>query len=51
MNAERGGRPPSVEVVLKRSSWRKWVEQEGDPRITALIEAGDESVRRSPTFT
>jgi NAD+ kinase len=33
-------------VVLKRSSWRKWVEQEADPRVVALLEAGDETVRR-----
>jgi NAD+ kinase len=35
-----------VAVVLKRSSWRKWVELEGDPRIASLLEAGDETVRR-----
>jgi NAD+ kinase len=34
-----------VDVVLKRSSWRKWVEQERDPRIAELIAAGDETVR------
>jgi NAD+ kinase len=39
-------RPPLVSVVLKRSSWRKWVEEEGDPRIVALLEAGDETVQR-----
>jgi NAD+ kinase len=33
-------------VVLKRSSWRKWVEEEGDDRILALIHANDETVRR-----
>jgi NAD+ kinase len=32
--------------VLKRSSWRKWVEEERDERIVALVEAGDETVRR-----
>jgi NAD+ kinase len=37
---------PQVCVVLKRSSWRKWVEEEGDARIVELIEAGDETVRR-----
>jgi NAD+ kinase len=37
---------PNVCVVLKRSSWRKWVEEEGDARILRLIEAGDETVRR-----
>jgi NAD+ kinase len=42
------GREPGaarVDVVLKRSSWRKWVEQERDPRIAELIAAGDETVR------
>ncbi len=39
-------RAPRVSVVLKRSSWRKWVEEEGDPRIVALLEAGDETVQR-----
>jgi NAD+ kinase len=33
-------------VVLKRSSWRKWVEEEHDARVTALLEAEDETVRR-----
>jgi NAD+ kinase len=37
---------PRVCVVLKRSSWRKWVEEENDVRITRLLEAGDETVRR-----
>jgi NAD+ kinase len=37
---------PRVSVVLKRSSWRVWVEEEGDARVTALVEAGDETVRR-----
>ncbi len=37
---------PRVYVVLKRSSWSKWVEEEHDARIVALLEAGDESVRR-----
>jgi NAD+ kinase len=35
-----------VAVVLKRSSWRKWVEEEHDARIASLLEAGDETVRR-----
>jgi NAD+ kinase len=35
-----------VEVVLKRSSWRKWVEQEADERIASLLAAGDETVNR-----
>jgi len=35
-----------VAVVLKRSSWRKWVEEEGDPRIAALIASRDETVLR-----
>lgn len=37
---------PRVCVVLKRSSWRKWVEEEKDARIARLLEAGDETVRR-----
>lgn len=37
---------PHVCVVLKRSSWRKWVEEEKDARIARLLEAGDETVRR-----
>jgi NAD+ kinase len=37
---------PNVCVVLKRSSWRKWVEEEGDARILKLLEEGDETVRR-----
>jgi NAD+ kinase len=36
---------PQVEVVLKRSSWRKWVEQEADTRVAELIAIGDETVR------
>jgi NAD+ kinase len=39
---------PRVAVVLKRSSWRKWVEEERDARIASLLEAGDETVRRMP---
>jgi NAD+ kinase len=37
---------PHVCVVLKRSSWRKWVEEENDARVTALLDAEDETVRR-----
>ncbi|HEY1695492.1 MAG TPA: NAD(+)/NADH kinase [Polyangiaceae bacterium] len=37
---------PRVCVVLKRSSWHKWVEDEKDARIVRLLEAGDETVRR-----
>ncbi len=37
---------PHVAVVVKRSSWRKWVEEERDARVAALLEAGDETVRR-----
>jgi NAD+ kinase len=33
-------------VVLKRSLWRTWVEEERDPRVTSLLDAGDETVRR-----
>ncbi len=43
-SANRGA--PRVFVVLKRSSWRKWVEEEADARIVALLDAGDETVRR-----
>jgi NAD+ kinase len=39
-------RAPRVGVVLKRSSWRKWVEEDADARIIELIEAGDETVQR-----
>ena len=46
MTATRSRRPYRVYVVLKRSSWSKWVDEEHDPRIVALLEAGDESVRR-----
>jgi NAD+ kinase len=35
-----------VSVVLKRSSWRKWVEEEADARIRALLDANDETVRK-----
>jgi len=37
---------PRVCVVLKRSSWRKWVDEEADAHIIALLEADDETVRR-----
>ena len=37
---------PRVSVVLKRSSWRKWVEEEHDARIAELLAAQDETVRR-----
>ncbi len=37
---------PHVCVVVKRSSWSKWVEEENDARVAALLEAGDETVRR-----
>ena len=35
-----------VAVVLKRSSWRKWVEEDKDPRVQRLLDAGDNTVRR-----
>jgi len=41
----RSGRP-RVCVVLKRSSWHKWVEEEADARIAELLEKGDETVQR-----
>ena len=37
---------PRVAVVLKRSSWRKWVDEEKDPRVKRLIDADDDTVRR-----
>ena len=43
---KRRAAPPQVSVVIKRSSWRKWVEEEQDPRIARLLAANDETVRR-----
>ncbi len=40
------GSAPRVCVVLKQSSWQRWVDEEADPRILALLEAGDETVQR-----
>jgi NAD+ kinase len=37
---------PHVCVVVKRSSWRKWVDEEKDTRVAALLEARDETVHR-----
>src|SRR5260370_6464844 len=37
---------PHVRVVLKRSSWRKWVEEEEARRIATVRERGDETVQR-----
>jgi NAD+ kinase len=37
---------PRLAVVLKRSSWRKWVEEEHDAHIAVLLEANDETVKR-----
>jgi len=45
-SAGRRGGAPRVAVVLKRSSWSKWVEEERDARISALLEAEDDAVRR-----
>lgn len=42
-------RAPRVLVILKRSSWRKWVEEEHDARIERLVAAEDETVRRMRT--
>ncbi len=39
-------RSPRVAVVLKRSSWRRWVDEAKDPRVKRLLDADDESVRR-----
>jgi NAD+ kinase len=33
-------------VVLKRTSFRKWVEEDNDRRVAALLEAEDEAVAR-----
>ena len=46
MSTRGSGRAPRVLVVLKRSSWRKWVEEDTDANIVALLDAGDETVRR-----
>jgi NAD+ kinase len=35
-----------VAVVLKRSAWSQWVEEEADHHIASLLEAHDESVAR-----
>ena len=37
---------PHVCVVVKRSSWRKWVEEEHDARVAELLDANDEVVGR-----
>ncbi|HZU85608.1 MAG TPA: NAD(+)/NADH kinase [Polyangiaceae bacterium] len=37
---------PHACVVLKRSSITRWVEEEHDERVAALLEAGDETVQR-----
>jgi NAD+ kinase len=39
-------RSPRVAVVLKRSSWRKWVDEEKDARVKRLLDADDDTVRR-----
>jgi NAD+ kinase len=39
-------RSPRVAVILKRSSWRKWVDEEKDPRVKRLLDADDDTVRR-----
>jgi NAD+ kinase len=39
-------RTERVAVVLKRSAWRKWVEEERDEQIMSLVETGDEIVQR-----
>ncbi len=35
-----------VSIVLKRSSWQRYIDEEHDARVEALVEANDESVRR-----
>ena len=37
---------PHVCVVLKRTSFHKWVEEDKDSRVTALLAADDEAVAR-----
>jgi len=50
--SSRRGSRPKVSVVLKRSSFSKWVDEEGDARITALLKAKDETVgRMRPSHT
>jgi len=39
-------RSPRVAVVLKRSSWRRWVDEDKDPRVKRLLDADDDTVRR-----
>jgi NAD+ kinase len=39
-------RAAHVDVVLKRSSWRKWMEEEKDARVARLVDADDVTVRR-----
>ena len=39
-------RAPRVAVVLKRSSWRRWVDEDKDPRVKRLLDADDDTVRR-----
>jgi len=36
---------PRVIVVAKRTSYQRFIEEEGDPRATALIKKGDPAVR------
>lgn len=38
--------PKRASIVLKRSSWQKWVGEEKDAHILALLQADDETVRR-----
>jgi NAD+ kinase len=38
--------PKRVSVVLKQSSWQKWVDEERDAHILALLQADDETVTR-----
>jgi NAD+ kinase len=37
---------PRVCVVVKRSMWSRWVDEEHDERVAALLDARDETVRR-----
>jgi len=39
-------RPPRVSIVVKRSMWSRWVDEEHDERVTTLLDVEDETVRR-----
>ncbi len=39
-------RRPRVVVVAKRSVWRRWVDEERDPRVREMLDRHDPTVRR-----